>query len=301
MVKKDELCRLLEKIERIPCVLPAETEEGIFNDLQRLEAIDEEICDSGSAYRLINGKNYYKLYGQADLETLSREFSKVVLVSSHADNLQEESSYYMQPDSEYINGCFDNASTNAVCTYIMKYVTLPRNILFVFTADEEYDSEGAEHAAKKLLKYFGKGNVNVVVMDVTYGFQGGVDFTIENDYIFKKRDGENFMKGVCDIANKSGYTWNFLRKVKKKDCYIDSDRIRSYMGDCCKKYYDVEGADETSAYKKKKFNTFSLCLPCSAENNNQMHSEDGFKISINTICNYTDFLCRILRNSGQQA
>ena len=305
--KKEELCRLLKKIERIPCVLPRKKrKKGFFNDLRRVEAIDEEIRGSGSAYKWIKGKNYYRLYGQADLETLKKEFSqgefsKIVLVSSHADNKQENSSYHMMPDAEYINGCFDNASTNAVCTYIMKHEkNLPRNVLFAFTAGEEYNMAGAKHVSKKLVKHFGKGNINVVVLDVTYGFQGGVDFTFENDYFFKKHDGESFIKGIFDIANESDYTWNFLRSEKesdKKHYYVNSGEIRSYMGDGCLKYTDVEGDDETSEYEENEFNTFSLCLPCSAEGDTQMHLEDGFQISIQTICNYTDFLCQILKSS----
>lgn len=51
-------------MEEIPCVLPKKVEEGIFYDLQRLTAIDKEICDSESTYRLINGKNYYRLYSE---------------------------------------------------------------------------------------------------------------------------------------------------------------------------------------------------------------------------------------------
>lgn len=95
-------------------------------------------------------------------------------------------------NSDYINGCFDNASTNAVCVYLMENMTLPQNVIFVFTADEEYDSEGSKHAANELRKYFGKEKINAIVLDVTYGFQDGVDFTIENDFIFKEFDGERF-------------------------------------------------------------------------------------------------------------
>lgn len=309
--KKEELCRLLKKIEGIPCVSPGKehAKKGKFYDFQRLEAIDEEISGSDSTYKWINGKKYYRLYGQDDLKTLSKEvssgkISKIVLVSAHADNLQKKSSYYMTSDKEYVNGCFDNASTNAVCTYLMKYEhkKLPRNILFAFTAGEENEErefEGAEHISKKLEEYFGEGKVDVVVLDVTYGFQGEVDFTIENDYFLKKHDGEDFIQGICGIAKESDYTWNFLRSEKERDeihCYISSDEINSYMGKGCLKYDDVEGDDETSKYKKYEFNTFSLCLPCSAESEKSMHLDSGFLISLQTICNYTDFLCRILQD-----
>lgn len=45
---------------------------------------------------------------------------------------------------------------------------------------------------------------------------------------------------------------------------------------------------------EKGFNTFALCLPCSAESEEQMHTEKGFKISITTIGNYMDFLNKVL-------
>lgn len=328
--KKEELCRLLKKIEGIPCVSPGKehAKKGKFYDFQRLEAIDEEISGSDSTYKWINGKKYYRLYGQDDLKTLSKEvssgkISKIVLVSAHADNLQKKSSYYMTSDKEYVNGCFDNASTNAVCTYLMKYEhkKLPRNILFAFTAGEENEErefEGAEHISKKLEEYFGEGKVDVVVLDVTYGFQEGVDFTIENDFLFSGQGGEDFIKKICCVANEmaaeANYTWGFLWKKKRKEGYVDSGTIKDYMGDGCKIYADVDGEtsdeedpdeedsfeedsdDETSKYREKGHNTFSLCLPCSAKNATQMHSNGGFLISLQTICNYTDFLCRILQD-----
>ncbi len=255
---RDELCRLLKLVETVPCVLPKEIEKGIFYDLNRVNIIDDEIKSSTTNYKWINGKKYYRLYAQDTLENLSKEYSRIVLVSSHADNLQECSSYDEESNPGYINGCFDNASTNAVCIYLMKYMKLPKNVLFAFTADEEYDSEGAEHVASKIEKQFGKGNADVIVLDVTYGFQNGVDFTIENDFIFDNLNGKEFIEKVCRIANGSGYSWNFLKKTKKKNNYINSDTIKKIMGSGCKSVSEVEGVDETFEYKKFVFNTFAL-------------------------------------------
>ena len=293
---KNELCRLLKLIESIPCVLPEEEDNGIFYDLNRVNKIDEEINRSVTDYRRIKGKNYYRLYAQDTLENISKEYSRILLVSSHADNVQNSSSYNDNSNPGFINGCFDNAATNAICVYLMKYSKLPRNVLFAFTADEEYDSEGAEHVFSIIKKYFGKGNADVIVLDVTYGYQNGVDFTIENDYIYDNAFGRKFIEKVCRIANETTYSWNFLWKPKKKDSYIDSDKIWGMMGSNRKSYSKVVGGDETSEYKKAHFNTFSLCLPCSAEDQKQMHSEDGFEISIDTVCNYTDYLRRIIES-----
>ncbi|SCY03610.1 Peptidase family M28 [Lachnospiraceae bacterium XBB2008] len=292
MQRNNELIRLLKLIENTPCYLPEKVEEGIFYDLKRVKLIDDEIRSSGSQYKRVSGKDYYRLYAQDSLENLSKEFSEILLVSSHADNLQKCSSY--DDRTEYIKGCFDNAATNAVCVYLMKALELPRNVLFVFTADEEYHSEGAEHVARKLKNQF--DNVNVIVLDVTYGFQNGVDFTIENDFIFRNAKGEKFIKQICNVAATSGYSWNFLKKTKShEERYIQSERIKQYMEEGCKSFSEVKGPDETQKYKKKGFNTFSLCLPCSAENDLQMHDDSGFRISVQILQNYTDFLRLVLQ------
>lgn len=297
---KKELCRLLKLIEDIPCVLPKKEEKGIFYDLKRVEKIDEEINQAETDYKWIKGKNYYRLYAQDSLENISKEFPRVLLVSSHADNLQNASSYDDESKPGFINGCFDNASTNAVCVYLMKYVDMPKNVLFVFTADEEQDSEGAEHVAKKIEQHFGKGNADVIVLDVTYGFQNAVDFTIENDFIRNNDAGNSFIHKICDVANGSEYSWNFLHSDEgnedDNDGYVRSKEIRDLMGEGCKNYIEVDGEDETTKYKDFKMNTFSLCLPCSAENNSQMHDEKGFQISIDTICKYLEFLRQIIES-----
>ena len=127
---RNELCRLLKLVESVPCILPEEEEKGIFYDLTRVNAIDEEICNSQSAYRWVNGNNYYRLYAQDTLENLSKEYSRIVLVSSHADNLQDCSSY---DDSEpgFINGCFDNAAT-AIQIICSRFCSKLRNELLKF-------------------------------------------------------------------------------------------------------------------------------------------------------------------------
>ena len=301
MIVKEELYRLLQKLE-IPCV--SKNSDGSFSDIRRLDAIREEVEGSGGKYKLINGKkNYYKLYGQMELEDLAKEYDRAILVSSHADNLQPESRFLDMGDN--IRGTFDNAGTNAVCTYIMKQGGVPKNVLFGFTADEEYGSKGAKKLANKLKKYFGEGNIDVIVLDVTYGWQDGVDFTIENDFIYKKYQGEMFIKKVCQAANDSGYSWQFLMadqddKSMNFEEYISSDEIASYMkkyseaAGGCKTVVYAEGPDESAEYDENDLNAFSLCLPCSADSGHEMHSPEGFMISKRVVCNYTDFLMKIL-------
>lgn len=301
VVDESELVRLLKKIE-IP--VGTNTKDGKFKDLKRLSVIQDEIEESGSKYKYINGKkNYYKLYGQDTLETLSYEYQKVILVSSHADNWQDKPMFNDLGGT--INGIFDNAATNAICVYIMKQLTLPRNILFAFTSDEECYSEGAKHLAKKLKSYFGKGNVEVITLDVTYGWCNGADFSIENDFIYIKYGGDEFIKKICNIANDTNYKWQFIKAANESKSdnaseYVSSDDIEGYMGrglvNVSQYMSSEDGADESMDYDEADFSAFSLCLPCSATNCDEMHSDEGFEISKVGVCNYTDFLIKVLRS-----
>lgn len=301
MVNTEELFRLLKTIE-IP--VGTDTSDGKFKDLKRLDEIQKEVENSESKYKCINGKNnYYKLYGQDSLENLSNEFDRVTLISSHADNWDWQSEPKFKNLDTTINGIFDNAATNAICVYIMKYIELPRNVLFAFTADEESSSEGAIHLAKKMKKNFGEGNVDVITLDVTYGWCNGADFSIENDFIYKKYNGEAFIRKVCDIANGSEFKWQFIKaanesKSENRSEYISSDDIAGYMGDgliSISQYRSADdGADESADYDENDFSAFSLCLPCSARNSTEMHSENGFEISKTGVVNYTEFLGTVL-------
>lgn len=299
-IDKKELFRLLKEIE-IP--VGTNTEDGRFRDLKRLSVIQKEVEESESNYRYISGKNnYFKLYGQDTLENLSVEFERVILVSSHADNWQPKPTF--EELNNTIRGIFDNAATNAICVYIMKHIALPRNVLFAFTSDEECSSEGAIHLAKKMKKYFGAGNVDVITLDVTYGWCEGADFSIENDFIYRKYGGENFIKKVCHIANGTDYTWQFVKaanesKSENFDEYIPSKDIEAYMGRGLVNALQYEsagdGADESADYDDNDFSAFSLCLPCSAEDVEEMHADEGFEISKEGVCNYTDFLINVLQ------
>lgn len=302
IVDVKELFRLLERIE-IP--VGTDTPDGKFKDLKRLNIIQEEVESSELNYKYINGKNnYFKLYGQDSLEQLSKEFDRVVLVSSHADNWQPESKY--KELDETIKGIFDNAATNAICVYIMKYIELPRNVLFAFTSDEECESGcGAVHLAKKMKKYFGKGKVDIITLDVTYGWCEGADFSIENDFIYQEYNGDDFIKKVCQTANETDYSWQFIKAAddSKSDNYyeyISSDIIETYMGsgliNVSKYRSSDDGADESADYDEYDFSVFSLCLPCSANNCEEMHDDEGFEISKVGVCNYTDFLIKVLKN-----
>lgn len=78
--------------------------------------------------------------------------------------------------------------------------------------------------------------------------------------------------------------------------YINSQLIKSFMGDNCMNDNESEGPDESEDYAEKGFDAFSLCLPCSANGEEEMHSQDGFEISIKVLSNYTEFLGHLLES-----
>lgn len=203
-MNKEELIRLLQVTE-IP--VGSETKDGKFKSLERLNVIQKEVETSGSRYKLIAGKNnYFKLYGQASLEELADKYNKVVLVSSHADNLQMEPKF--DDRGAMINGIFDNSSTNASCVYAMKYAELPENVLFAFTSNEEDDSKGAKKVAKKIEKYFNWMSIDAITLDVTLGLHNGADFTLENALLFKVNEGEEFLDKILNATEGADYKWD---------------------------------------------------------------------------------------------
>ncbi|MBR1440306.1 MAG: M28 family peptidase [Lachnospiraceae bacterium] len=292
----EKLHELLKVIESKPCV-----GEGPFGSTERVDAIEEELKTAGSPYHRIKGKKYYRLFAQKELEELKTRYSDIVVVSSHADNKQKHSTFEWMDNRNTIRGCCDNAVTNAVCTDLMIREDLPKNVVFAFTADEEYGSTGAEHVAKKLKEFFDEEQIRVIVLDVTYGFQEGADFTIENDFIRNTQYGRDFIDHVCQIANGSEYRWNFLFSTSENEPgFMSSLTIASHMGKGLNEYTLAKGPDETEEYSGAGLNTFSLCLPCSAEGDSAMHSEEGFLISLKTTEHYRDFLKQILENANQK-
>lgn len=309
-VDQKELERILQKVE-IPCT--SDKAEGFFTDTTRLKRIDEEIRNSMSHFQHISGRKYYRLYGRDTLPELAKRYNNIVVVSSHADNKHRQTASRYEDKGETIKGIFDNAATNAVCTYILKYaddsnLEIPPNVLFAFTADEEENCIGAKRVAKKLKEFWNEDQISVIVLDATYGWQDGADFTIENDFIYKRNDkdtaGEKLIKKICEITGESKFKWNYLAadedyKEDNPQEYIPSKEIAGWMPDGCKRVGVADGPDETSEYDEHGFSTLSICLPSSADEDT-MHSPDGFEISKIGLKNYTDFLIRVLKDINLQ-
>ncbi len=301
MIHDKELYRIIQAIN-IP--VGSETSDGRFRDIQRLKAIEEEINENNSPYYLIDGReeNYYHLYGKKNLSDLYRINNRILLISSHADNLQDEAVYH--DHGKYIEGTFDNVVTNAVCVYLMNNLELPENVLFAFTANEEDDSMGAKKLAKRMKDIFGEGNVDVIVLDVTCGGYKEIDYKIENDFIYKKYNGRSLFKKVCDSISGLGYKWDYMEappvgKEENPQEYFDIKDIVKNSGCRMMAQYSNEDMweDEATEYDEADFNVFSLCLTTSAKDDVEMHDNKGFYILKESLCNYTYTLYRMIIKS----
>ena len=297
----NDLLKNYEKIEAIPCLDKLETHK--FGDFARLECISDSLKASNSPYHVVAGKSHYKLYAQADLETLSKEYDRVILVSSHADNLQEKSSFSVDYEKNMVHGCGDNASTIGVSLTLMEKCPLPRNVLFVATADEEDKGKGAKKAAKKVREFFpAPGAVRAIVLDVTYGFCNGADFSLENDFVLTEGDGEEYALSVFNALKEKQLHWDYLyAKDEAGDNgeFVTVPKMLSLMGENCNQNKAGAGNDDESyLYYKRGCTAFSLCLPCSAISCSAMHSDYGFDISIPQYINYALALKTIVENAA---
>ncbi len=289
----------IKQIEAIPCYTTKN--DGFINN-ERVDRIDKIIKDSDCEYRQVKGHKYYRLYGKYDLETMSKKYNDICLVSIHADNWQELSSF-KELDNDKINGCFDNAACIGCAISLMTTTNLPDNVMFVFTSCEETTGIGAKRASKKINEYF--DNVEEITLDVTYGFRNGVDFTFENDFL--RRNITN-KEDLCEMFNSfhdSNFRWDCVFAMDEEDDnnkYITVPELKELMGESGGKAEESDGDDDEShIYKNKKFSSFSFCLPCSAENCAEMHSPKGFVISKNTLVRYTLALHTVLCALGDNS
>lgn len=284
----------------------------------RLDRIRKFLKDS--RYQCVYDGRIFQLYAQKPIREIKE---RILLLSSHADCLQLAPVFEQRGD--LLHGIFDNAITNAVCVYLMKYCDLPENVVFAFTGDEESEEETEEVLAKLGLKYQYEEKLKIVedddeimagaygvseylyhlrkeyraiVMDVTcVGFDENADFTIENDFIYK-RD-EMWMHYVEAYALASGLTWRFVQaeRSQKSDnprAYYSSDSIigrlprKNVVWDRIGRPEEAE-EDETYEYDAADISCFALCLPCNAEltcRDGDMHNPHGFGVRTISYLNY---------------
>lgn len=193
-------------------------------------------------------------------------------------------------------GIFDNAITNAACVYLMKYLELPENVVFVFTGDEEHSMAGASLVCD-YLKNKNK-TFHTVVLDVTgSGFKEKADFTVENDFVYLKD--KKWIECIIESIKDLEFKWKFIpadsnQKEDNPDDDIKSKHIIGMISkeNLCYEDSEIEEAmcDETYEYDEGDISCFSFCLPCDAYD---MHAQEGFGIRRKSYYRYIEVLYRI--------
>lgn len=298
--------------------IPSHSDGIRFVTRDRLDRIREFLKDS--RYQCVHDGHIFQLYAQKPIREIGQN---ILLLSSHADCLQLAPVFEQR--GELLHGIFDNAITNAVCVYLMKYCDLPDHVVFAFTGDEEAEEDTEEILTKLGLKYQKKEKLKIVeeddeimagafcvceyldqmrkdfraiVLDVTcVGFDDSADFTIENDFIYKKD--KKWMQNMQTCALDSDLIWKFVRadrdeKSDNSQDYYSSDAIIKSLPEeivvknAWGRPEEVE-EDETYEYDFADISCIALCLPCNAERTCQygdMHDPNGFGIRKKSYMNY---------------
>lgn len=284
-VDKENAIELAKKLS-----IPSHSNGVEFITLDRLEVIQDELKESKYCYSV--DEKIFRLYSQKKIEDINGE---ILLVSSHADCLQKRPVFEKesQKHPKRMIGIFDNAITNAACVYLMKYCHMPENVVFVFTGDEEAGMMGA-YAVCGFLKSQEK-SFHTLVLDCTYSaFEDKADFTLENDFIYKKD--KVWFDCILECISNIDMKWKFIpayqgQKVQNMEEYVDFGKNIAALKEnhFCYDDGEIEEADEDESYKydDRDVSCISLCLPCDADD---MHSNKGFGIRRKNYYNYIKIL-----------
>ena len=263
---------LVEKCLKEMCV-PCNDDGIRFLNIERIENIKKLLKET--RYKLLYEDCLFLVYGKNQID-ISKKY---MLVSSHVDCLQSVSLFYDKNEYQY-HGIFDNAATNAAILSLMSENRLPDNTLVVFTGDEEKNGNGAKRVADWLSKINVK--YTAIALDVTSeGWKEGYDYTIENYYVLSN---ESVLKT----------TIKYLCREYENCIFIPAENgiIPHDIGVNISE--NSAGWDEACDYANMGGETFSLCLPCSAQSDVHMHSNSGFDIRKSSLYTYILVLERIL-------
>ncbi|MBO7438812.1 MAG: hypothetical protein J6U21_03945 [Bacteroidales bacterium] len=241
-----------------------------FTVADRLDVVAQKLARTD--YQIVDNRGLYRLYGKRPLDEIHLP---LIVVSSHIDCVDEITRCFSKLEgNDCIKGTYDNLITNAVAVYLMQNGGLPDNVLFAFTGDEEYGSNGANDLSKALRPY----QVEVIiVVDVTYlGWQDGAMFTVENDFM-----SDELKKTIIRTVNESTDTWRYLPAFLD---FIAADVPEENI------VRQDAFVDEAWMYDDYDYNCFSFCLPVLGE----MHCDDGVLVRKESLTKYTEMLRKIV-------
>ena len=246
----------------------------MFTDTQRLDRIRQYLADSPFHYEY-SGK-LFRAYAQVPFNALPKN---ILAVSSHVDFKKGTCQCFSDSsNSDYLVGTYDNSITNAAVVSVLleEGLELPKNLVVVFTGDEEVRSGGAKEFVHVFKKELGH-KIKCIVTDVTEdGYLDDAVFTIENDCWKKK-----FGMRVMSYAKHQIDEWKFIP-------------------------YEEADIDETTKYHKKKVKCFSFCIPVLpmdpkgdyAPSGIAIHSAKGVKVSKGAYIQYVSALMDLICELG---
>lgn len=265
---------ILEKI-----ALPARSNKDGFYETDKLNAIENLVTEEGSPYRIVKKTEHAWIFGQK--EPQNGDFP--MLVSSHADIVPYIKNPFstLKEDEPYFHGTYDNLGTNGAAVSMMVNRTMPENVYFAFTAEEETGRcTGAETALKYLRDETGVDPV-CVALDVTdEGYDENRLCTVEG---FNAKT-EDIRKSILKrLLSGEGTEQSFevVRLHKKDDVSI---LPKEYVNK------NTTVFDESIFYAGKNCNSFSLCMPTEGE----MHSDSGLYVKEPVLRGYELSLAQVV-------
>lgn len=220
-----------------------------FTDTRRLDRIANELKESPFVY--YRKAPLYHAYAQVPFEELPE---KILVISSHVDFKRSTFDCFSdESDLDFLVGTYDNAITNASIVTLMKKYPLPKNLVVVFTGDEEEDQGGADEFCTYLNKEL-RRKAKCIVLDVTEsGNKEGAIFTIENDCW-----NEKWGRRILTWARDKEICWKYVpyKKSRLKKSLIQELVDKDH---CIENVADI---DETSIYyEANDIKCFSFCIP----------------------------------------
>ncbi len=271
-----------------------------FTDMERLFKISEALEDS--PFQHCVQRNLFQAYSQVPFGKLPR---KILAVSTHVDFKKETQKCFSdESDAEFLVGTYDNSITNTAMVTLMKEAKLPKNLVVVFTGDEEESSGGADEFSDYVRNELNR-KVKCIVLDVTEdGYDADAAFTIEND-CWKKGWGRK----ILTWASAQSREWRYVPYGEEN---LSKKLIKELVPDD-KKISEEADVDETSAYyEDNSIRCFSFCLPAGLEDpegkhapgnssKEAMHSADGLRVSKENYWKYLEALREvILVSAGEE-
>lgn len=254
---------------------PARSNKHGFYKTDKLDAIDE-LLKENSWYHLIYKDAHCRLYGKR------KPTNDAILVSSHADIVDEITKPFSECENGLYHGTYDNLGTNAVAVTLMLQDNVPDNVFFAFTAEEE---TGRCTGAKHLLHYWDDLNLNkpfVITLDVTdEGFDKNRLASFEGYNSKASRNFSEYIKDCMMTGEGEEHSFGVIKNTKDEyspfnNTYIDNGLMVF---------------DESVYYRKKGCVDFSLCLPT----NGWMHGNSGLYVKEPTFLGYTLILENFIR------